>query len=96
MPQKRVVSPETYGLNKRIELRVIDLNHFAIVKKIKSRIIQNDALKILDMVRKMKDVDPTLHVDLVCTRNICSKSIKLLRNNNVELIFEDIEAVPIG
>ncbi|MBN2166128.1 MAG: hypothetical protein JW717_07625 [Marinilabiliaceae bacterium] len=83
-------SPETYHLHKRTILREIDTNHIAIVKKIKSRIISKDAKKIIDQVKKIKSVDPLKKVSLVCTKNICSKSIALLHENNVEIFYEDI------
>ncbi|MDA3893971.1 MAG: hypothetical protein PF517_20115 [Salinivirgaceae bacterium] len=42
---------DIYGLNRRIILEQIGENHIAIIKRIKSRIIQKDAQKIFDISR---------------------------------------------
>ncbi len=80
------ISPAWYGLNSRIKLEEIADQHIAIVKKIKSRIIQKDALKIIEMAKIIKQKDPKLKISLVCNDNICSKSVKLLTDNHIEII----------
>lgn len=84
------ILPEKYQLHHRTILREIDSNHIGIVKKIMSRIISKDAKKIIDQIEKIKLADPSIKVSLVCTKNICSKSVKLLQENNVEIIYEEI------
>ena len=79
---------EKFGLNKRLILKQVDKNKIAIVKKIKSRIMQKDAQKIVDIADKIKSIDSDKDVSLICTLNICSKSVKLLNQNNIEIIFE--------
>lgn len=78
---------EKYGLNSRVKLEQIAENHIAIVKRIKSRIIQKDALKIIEMVQLIHKTDPRIKVSLVCNNNICSKSLALLKENNIDVIF---------
>lgn len=81
------ISPQHYGLHSRTVLQEVDNNHIAIVKLIKSRIIKKDALKILAMIEQIHEVDTSLNVSLMCHDNICSKSVKLLEENKVGIIF---------
>ena len=82
-------NPICYGLSARVQLEIIGVNHLALRKVIKSRIIQKDAVKILEMVRKIKNVNPKLEITLICTSNICSKSKKILKNEDIGLIMVD-------
>lgn len=83
-------TPQYYGLNARTKLKEIDKKHIAIVKLVKSRIIRKDALKLLEVVEKINAAEPELKVSLICTNNICSKSLKLLAEHNIEVIYRSI------
>lgn len=78
-----------YGLNSRVKLERINLNHIGILKLIKSRIIQKDAIKIIEQANAIRQIDPNMKVSLICTNNICSKSVVLLHENNIAIIFRD-------
>ena len=78
-----------YGLSSKIQLKELDNNHIGIYKVIKSRIIQKDALKIAAIAAQIKSVIPEMEVTLICTRNICSKSIALLEREGVTIDLED-------
>jgi len=82
------ISIDKFGLSKRIQLKQLSDNEIAIVKKVKSRIIQKDALKIIEIADKIKAVSPNLKVSLICSNNICSKSVKLLENNGLKILYE--------
>jgi len=81
---------ETYGLPKRVKLESLDSKTIGIIKLIKSRIIQKDAKKIIEIAQQIKDVDTSKNVALICTENICSKSKKLLADNNINIIFREM------
>lgn len=80
------LSPQYYNLTSRIQLEKIEPGHIAIVKRIKSRIIQKDALRIIEQSIKIKAVEPTFQISLVCNPNICSKSLKILEDNGIGVI----------
>lgn len=80
-------NPQQYGLPSRIQLEELGENRLGIRKVVKSRIIQKDAVKIVAIARQIKSVNPTLGVTLICTRNICSKSIALLESEGIEVNF---------
>lgn len=82
------IPSEKYGLNKRTLLKEIAPTHLAIVKKVKSRIIRKDAEKILLLADKIKATEPDTKVSLICYDNICSKSIQLLKEANIDIIIE--------
>jgi len=82
-------TPGYYGLSSKIQLRELDNNRIGIYKVIKSRIIQKDAMKIIDIATQIKSVDPALEVTLICSRNICSKSIALLEREGVTIELVD-------
>ncbi|PLX11673.1 MAG: hypothetical protein C0594_03330 [Marinilabiliales bacterium] len=78
-----------YGLNKRIELCEVEPGKLGIVKIRKSRIIRKDAEQILDLVEKIRQSEPQSKIALICTKNICSKSIRLLDENDIEIIYTE-------
>lgn len=79
------LNPKYYRLSPRIQLEKLGVDHIAIVKRIKSRIIQKDAWKIVEMVEKIKTVENNYTVSLVCNNNICSKSLKVLAENDIDV-----------
>jgi len=83
------LSGEVFGLNKRMVIREIGTDHFAIVKKVKSRIIRKDAIALLEKMGQIKAHQPKAKVSLICTKNICSKSLAILSEKDVEVIFEE-------
>jgi hypothetical protein len=79
-----------YNLPSRVTLRAVGENHIAIVKLIKSRIIQKDAAKIVEIVRQIQRVDADMKVSLLCSPAICSKSLTLLENEGIGVIIEEL------
>lgn len=82
-------NPVTYGLPARVELQNLGGKTLGIVKRIKSRIIQKDAAKIVDIAKQIKSVNPNLELTLVCTPNICSKSLALLEREGLGVQLVD-------
>jgi len=82
-------NPQYYGLPARIQLVNLGKNRIGISKVIKSRIIQKDAAKIVAIASQIKEVNPRLQVLLICSRNICSKSIILLKSDEIEIKYVD-------
>lgn len=86
---KTETNPTYYSLSPRIVLEDLGRNHIGIRKVIKSRIIRKDAEKIIEIARQIKRVTPEMEVTLVCTRNICSKSVELLKSGGIEIEYRD-------
>ena len=80
---------EKFGLPKNTQIEVLGANHLAIVKMIKSRIISKDAEKIVEMVGLIRQKEPNTEVSLICSGNICSKSIQLLENNQIGILIDE-------
>ena len=80
-------NPLYYQLSSKVQLEEINEHQIAIRKVIKSRIIQKDALKIIDMAQHIRQVDSQLKVSLICSRNICSKSIDLLAKEGIGICY---------
>lgn len=79
-----------YGLGRSVKLEQITENHIGIVRRIKSRIIQKDALKIIEIADTIRIQDSSVKVSLICNPNICSKSVALLKVHGVEIRFDAI------
>ena len=79
------LNPSHYNLSSRVNLEEIAPNNIAIVKRIKSRIIQKDALKIIEIAKAIKTVETSFKICLICNDNICSKSVKLLTEKGIEI-----------
>ena len=83
------INPLYYELPARIQLVNLGKNRIGISKVIKSRIIRKDAAKIVAMASQIKEVNPELEVSLICSRNICSKSLISLKNEGIEIEYID-------
>lgn len=82
-------NPLYYGLSSHTKLEELDDNRLGIRKMIKTRIIQKDAAKIAAMANQLKSVTPGLEVTLICSSNICSKSLLLLEREGIEVQIID-------
>ena len=80
-------NPAYYQLSSKVQLEELNPHQIGIRKVIKSRIIQKDAIKIVEMARQIQQVDSQLKVSLICTRNICSKSIDLLAKEGIGICY---------
>lgn len=81
-----------FGLSSRVQLEQFGLQHIRIHKKIKSRIIRKDAIKIIEIADTIRQQAPHTKLTLICFNNICSKSVALLQTNNIgiEIIDDQI------
>ncbi len=82
---KKKIDPKTYGLPQRTTLYQQDSDMFIISINRKSRIIMKDATAILEKVIKIKTVVENATVSLETNAPICSKSVKILNENEIEI-----------
>jgi len=83
-----ILDAQNYGLAKRVKLVQLENNTIGIVKKRKSRIIMKDGRQILDIAQQIRNVDTNASIALLISGPICSKTTKLLAENNIEIILE--------
>lgn len=81
------IDPRIYQLSIRTKLIQLSDTRIGISMVRKSRIIQKDAFKIIDTATAIRQIDPQLEISLVCTHNICSKSILLLDRNAIDIKY---------
>ncbi len=77
---------ERYGLDKHTVLEIVGPDHIAIVKFVKRRLLVADGERFVDVAEKIRAVDPQLKISLLCTENICSKTVALLEKNNIDVL----------
>lgn len=81
------IDPRIYHLPTRTKLIQLSHSYIGISMVRKSRIIQKDALKIIEIATAIRQIDDKIALSLVCTKNICSKSILLLQNNAIDIEY---------
>ena len=86
-----MLTAKDFGINNRQKIRKIAEQHIAIEKKRKSRIIMKDTQKIIALAKEIKASNPRLSISLISTANICSKSVKALKEAGIGLIIENEE-----
>ena len=80
------VDPKIYRLPPRTVLMKKDSDKFTLVINRKSRIIMKDALIILKKVEQIKKKVPGASVFLETNAPVCSKSIKFLEENDIDVV----------
>lgn len=75
-----------YRLNSRQKIIKISDKKIGIVKIRKSRIIMEDGEQIVQIADTIKSIDNELEVNLIISGPICSKTLKYLQNQNIEIL----------
>ena len=79
------ISARKFGLSSRTILKE-DGDSIIIIKQRKSRIIMKDSKYILEIANKILSYKPNYKIKLLISGPICSKSIKFLGENGIEII----------
>jgi hypothetical protein len=82
------LNPKDYNLHSRIEILQLSEHKIAIVKKRKSRIIVKDGKQFLEQIAAIKQKHPDHEFALIISGPICSKTLKLMDENGIEVIKE--------
>jgi hypothetical protein len=72
-----------YNLSSRVDLRQDHSGDLLIIIDRKSRIIMKDGIRVLEMVKKINKIDPKKNISVRTSAPICSKTKKLLLENNI-------------
>lgn len=79
------LNPKDYGLPVRTLIEKIDENTIALIVERKSRIIMTDGKKLLEKIHLIKNIQPTLRVELTTTAPVCSKTKTFLESEGVQV-----------
>ena len=77
------IDPTQYNLSFRVDLHQDRSGDLFIVIDRKSRIIMKDGMRVLEMVKKISKIDPKKNISVRTSAPICSKTKKLLLENNI-------------
>ena len=77
------IDPTQYNLSSRVDLRQDRSGGLLIIIDRKSRIIMKDGIRVLEMVKKINKIDPKKNISVRTSAPICSKTKKLLLENNI-------------
>ncbi|MDX1775755.1 MAG: hypothetical protein R3297_04180 [Desulfobulbales bacterium] len=82
----KYLDPKSLGLHTRTVIEELAPDTLAIVVNRKSRIIMADGIKILAKAGKIRDVKPGSKVVLKTAAPVCSKTLKYLADNEIEIL----------
>ena len=77
------IDPTQHNLSSRVDLRQDRSGDLLIIIDRKSRIIMKDGIRALEMVKKINKIDPKKNISVRTSAPICSKTKKLLLENNI-------------
>ena len=81
------IDPKSVGVPARSVIGEDSNHHLYIVKNIKSRIIMKDGHKIIETAKRIKNKTNS-GVSLATTAPVCSKTTRLLNENDIKIIFD--------
>ena len=81
------INSKSVGAPTRSVIGQDNNNHLYIIKNIKSRIIMKDGYKIVEAVKQIKNKTNN-SVSLATTSPVCSKTTRLLNENDIKIIFD--------
>ncbi len=74
------------GLSRGTVVKETGENNLTIIKNRKSRIIMKDGAKIVSEANKIREKYKKIRVSFSTTAEICGKTQKLLKENDIEII----------
>ncbi|MCK5147345.1 hypothetical protein KAR48_11350 [bacterium] len=79
------IDPKKYRLSAHVVLHQIDENHLALVMERRSRIIMADGQKIMEKIDTIRSQRPGLKVSLMTSTPLCSKTVRFLEEEGIEI-----------
>jgi len=79
------IDPKQFGLSSRMVIEKSSTHQYFIVLDRKSRIVMSDGLKLLDKIKKMKQVDSSMKISIKTTAPVCSKTRIFLKMHDIEI-----------
>lgn len=83
------IDPSEFGIKSRVVILNTGNNNFHIVKKRKSRLIMKDGEQIIKIANAIHNKKSSAKISLVILGPICSKTIKYLKDNSINVIHEE-------
>ncbi|MBM9614836.1 hypothetical protein JWJ90_11125 [Desulfobulbus rhabdoformis] len=80
------LDPNQFGLNARTRLEQHDPSTIALIMDRKSRIIMADGRKILEKIKKIREVKSGIAVVVKTTAPVCSKTLQFLAEERVDIL----------
>ena len=80
------IDPKKFGLPGKTVIEDIGDNHYVLVVDRKSRIIMADGKKLVAKAEKIKDAEPGIKISLRSTAPVCSKTIRFLADQGIDLL----------
>ena len=77
------IDPTKNKVYYMVDLRQDRSGDLLIIIDRKSRIIMKDGIRVLEMVKKINKIDPKKNISVRTSAPICSKTKKLLLENNI-------------
>ena len=81
----KLVDPKEFGLPARTVIEETGKDRLALVIERKSRLIMADGRRILAKAAKIREVRPGCHLTLRTTAPVCSKTVKFLVGEGIEV-----------
>ena len=79
----KTVDPKKYNLSSRVSLQENSSNELCIVINRKSRIIMKDGYRILEIAKKIKQVENKRKVKVLSSAPVCSKTKSFLNKKGL-------------
>jgi hypothetical protein len=83
---KKKIDPIGFGLPGKTVIEDLGGDHYVLIIDRKSRVIMADGKKLVAKAEKIKDAEPGIKISLRSTAPVCSKTIRFLADNGIELI----------
>lgn len=80
------IPPSLYGLPARTELRQKSEKEITLCIRRKSRILMKDGYNIIGKAKKIRSKVPDVTIDVETTAPVCSKTRRLLFDNNIDIV----------
>ena len=78
------IDPKLYGLHSRITLRKNKKDIYIVIDR-KSRVVMKDGHRILEIVKKIRELETGKNVSVLLGAPVCSKTQKFLTENNIAI-----------
>ena len=82
----RPIDPADYHLSGKTVLERVGPKHIAIVMHRKSRVIMADGKKVIEKANRIRETEPKTRVILRTSAPVCGKTLRFLKEHDIDVI----------